>query len=178
MKHEGILSHQKHYSHPIFDDYGTFQFSSRIIDKENDIIVTPLDSFSFKSTILFQNKYKTPAEKHNKSLHQQPLLLNDTDVTKDDDDHTNTGIPKSVTLASKDRLNDTSPTPTYHIHKAILQLPNKKLLKCELLLLIKQNLINSLQIFLKSYPSMTLPSLNTKNYFQVAAIHKRPSPTG
>ena len=30
---------------------------------------------------------QTPARKHNKSLHQQSLLLNDTDVTSDDYDH-------------------------------------------------------------------------------------------
>ena len=80
--------------------------------KVNDTIVTLLDSFAFRSIIPFQVKYKTPAKKHNKSLHQQYLLVNDTDVTSDDDDHTDTRIPKSVTLASNDQLNDTSPTPT------------------------------------------------------------------
>ena len=49
VQHEEILSHQKHNSHPILADYGTDQFSIRINDNGNDIIVKPLDSFSFKS---------------------------------------------------------------------------------------------------------------------------------
>ena len=56
-----ILPHQKHDSHLILADYGTDQFSIRITVKGNDIIVTPLDSFSFKSIIPFQNKCRTPA---------------------------------------------------------------------------------------------------------------------
>ena len=46
IKHEEVFPHQKHDSHPILEDYGTDQFSIRIIDKGNDIIVKPLNSFS------------------------------------------------------------------------------------------------------------------------------------
>ena len=60
---------------PIVAGYGTDQFSNRINDKCHDNIVKPLHSFSFKSTIPFQNKFKTPAKKHNKSLDQQSLFL-------------------------------------------------------------------------------------------------------
>ena len=95
IKHEEILPHQKHDSHPILADYGTDQFSIRINDKGNDIVVKPLQSFSFKSITLFQSKFKTPIKKNNKTLHQQSLLLNDTDVTSDDEDHIYTKIPKS-----------------------------------------------------------------------------------
>ena len=87
VKHEEILPHQKHDSHPILADYGTDQFSIRINDKGNDIVVKPLQSFSFKSITPFQTKFKTPIKKNNKTLHQQSLLLNDTDVTSDDEDH-------------------------------------------------------------------------------------------
>ena len=97
IKHEEILPHQKHDSHPILADYGTYQFSIRINDKGNDFIVKPLQSFSFKSVTLFHTKFKTPIKKNNKTLHQQSLLLNDTDVTSDDEDHINTRIPKSET---------------------------------------------------------------------------------
>ena len=69
MKHEEILSHQKHDSHPILADYGTDQFSIRINDKGNDIVVKPLKSFSFKSVTPFQTKFKTPIRKNNKTLH-------------------------------------------------------------------------------------------------------------
>ena len=95
IKHEEVLPHQKHDSHPILADYGTDQFSLRINDKGNDIIVKPLNSFSFNAITPFQTKFKAPAKKHNKSLHQQSLLLNDTDVTSDDEDHIYTRIPKT-----------------------------------------------------------------------------------
>ena len=95
IKHEEILPHQKHDSHPILADYGTDQFSIRINDKGNDIVVKPLQSFSFKSITPFQTKFRTPTKKNNKTLHQQSLLLNDTDVTSDDEDHIYTRIPKS-----------------------------------------------------------------------------------
>ena len=95
IKHEEILRHQKHDSHPILADYGTDQFSIRINDKGNDIVVKPLQSFSFKSLTPFQTKFKTPIKKNNKTFHQQSLLLNDTDVTSDDEDHIYTRIPKS-----------------------------------------------------------------------------------
>ena len=94
INHEEILPHQKHDSHPILADYGTDQFSIRIKDKGNDIVVKPLQSFSFKSLTPFQTKFKTPMKKNNITLHQS-LLLNDTDVTSDDEDHIYTRIPKS-----------------------------------------------------------------------------------
>ena len=87
IKHEEVLPHQKHDSHPILADYGTDQFSIRINDKGNDIVVKPLQSFSFKSITPFQTKFKTPIKKNNKTLHQQSFLLNVTDITSDDEDH-------------------------------------------------------------------------------------------
>ena len=38
IKHEEILPHQKHDSHPILADYGIDQLSIRINDKGNDIL--------------------------------------------------------------------------------------------------------------------------------------------
>ena len=102
IKHEEVLPHQKHDSHPILADYGTDQFSLRINDKGNDIIVKPLNSFSFNAITPFQTKFKAPVKKHNKSLHQQSLLLNDTDVTSDDEDHIYTRIPKDNSSFSPD----------------------------------------------------------------------------
>ena len=93
IKHEEVLPHQKHDSHPILADYGTDQFSLRINDKGNDIIVKPLNSSSFKAVTLFQTKFKTPI-KNIISLFINNLLLNDTDVTSDDDEHIYTRIPK------------------------------------------------------------------------------------
>ena len=71
IKHEEVLSHQKHDSHPILADYGTDQFSIRINDKGNDIFVNTLNSFSFKTITPFQTKFKTPIKNNNKSFHQQ-----------------------------------------------------------------------------------------------------------
>ena len=102
IKHEEILSHQKHDSHPILADYGTDQFSIRINDKGIDIVVKTLQSFSFKSITPFQTKFKTPIRKNNKSLHQQSLLLNDTNITSDDEDHIYTRIPKYDSSFSTD----------------------------------------------------------------------------
>ena len=69
IKHEEVIPHQKHDSHPILADYGTHQFSIRINDKGNDIFVKSLHSFSFKSVTPFQTKFKTPFKTNNKSLH-------------------------------------------------------------------------------------------------------------
>ena len=87
IKHEEKLPHQKHDSHPILADHGTDQFSIRINDKGNDIVFKPLQSFSIKYVTPFQTKFKTPNKKNNKTLHQQSLLLNDTNITSDDEDH-------------------------------------------------------------------------------------------
>ena len=104
------LPHQKHNSHLFLADYGTDQFSNSINYKGNDIVVKSLDSVSVKSIIPFQNKFKTPAEEHKKYRHQYSLLLNETDVTSDDN-IINTGIPNSVTFSSSDHLKDTYQTP-------------------------------------------------------------------
>ena len=58
IQYEEILR-QKHDSHPILAEYGTYQIYNRTNDKDKDIFVKPLDSFSFKSIIPFQNKNKT-----------------------------------------------------------------------------------------------------------------------
>ena len=102
IKHEEVLLHQKHDSHPILADYGTDQFSLRINDNGNDIIVKPLNSFSFNAITPFQTKFKAPVKKHNTSLHQQSLLPNDTDVTSDDEDRIYTRIPKDNSSFSPD----------------------------------------------------------------------------
>ena len=94
IKHEEDLPHQKNDSHPIFAEYGTDQFSIRINDKENYIIVKPLTSFLFKFVTPFQTNFKAPIKKNNKKLHKQSLLLNNTDLTSDDEDHIHTRIPK------------------------------------------------------------------------------------
>ena len=53
IQHEEILPHQKHDSRPILADYGTDQFSIRVNDKGNDVIVKPLNSIAFKSVTQF-----------------------------------------------------------------------------------------------------------------------------
>ena len=60
IKHEELLPHQKHDSHPIIADFGTDHFSIRFNDKGNDNVVKHLHSFSFKSVTPFQTKFKTP----------------------------------------------------------------------------------------------------------------------
>ena len=110
IQHEEILPRQKHDSYRIFADYGTDQFSMCTNDKGYDTIVAPLDSFSFKSIIPNQNKLKTTAKKHNKSLRQKSLLPNVysllTDVTSDDDDHI-------CHISSTDQLNESTHSSTF-----------------------------------------------------------------
>ena len=159
IEHEEILPHQKHDSHPILADYGTDQFSFRINDKGNDIVVKPLKSFSFNSITPFQTKFKTPIKKKNKTLHQQALLLNDTDVTSDDENHIYTRIPKS----------DSS-----FLHDTTLQTENYSTLK-QLTPNITQKSVSAINVQ-PNLPSLThspqiIPFYDTsffkyKNYFQ------------
>ena len=102
IKDEETLPHQKHDSHPILADYGTDHISIRNNDKGNDIVVKPLPSFSLKSVTPFQTKFKTPNKKNNKTLHQQSLLLKDTDIISDDEDHLYTRIQKYDSSFSTD----------------------------------------------------------------------------
>ena len=117
IKHEEDLPHQKHDSHPILADYGINQFSLRNNDKGNDIILKPLNSFSFKAVAPFQSKFKTPIKKHKKSFHQQSLLLNDTDVTNDDDEHIYTRIPKNDSPFSNENTLSKTPEETFSTKK-------------------------------------------------------------
>ena len=68
INHQEIFPHQKNDSHPTLADYGSDQLSIRINDKGNDIILKPLNSFSFKFVSLFQTKFETPLEKQLISL--------------------------------------------------------------------------------------------------------------
>ena len=104
IKHEEVLPHQTHDSHPILADFGTGQFSICINDKGNVIIVKPLSSFSFKSVTPFQTKFKTSVKKNTKSLHKQSHLLNNTDITSDDEEHIYTRIPKQELSFTTDNI--------------------------------------------------------------------------
>ena len=109
VKHEEIKYNQKNDCHPILADYGDDQFSIRINNKEEDIHIKPLESFSFKSIVPFESKYKRPTKNQTKSLLQQSTILNDTDILSDDDEPTqpqkgknqNTYISKEQTLAKQ-----------------------------------------------------------------------------
>ena len=61
-KHEEGLPHQENDTHPILAEYGTKQFSIRIKDKGKDIIVKPLNFFSFNSITPFQTKFRAPVK--------------------------------------------------------------------------------------------------------------------
>ena len=99
IKHEEVLPHRKHDSHPILAGYGLDRFSIRINDKDKDI----------KSVTPFQTKFKTPIEKNNNSLHQQSLLLDDTDITSDDEGYLYSRVPKqNSTFTTDTTLQDTT----------------------------------------------------------------------
>ena len=67
VKHEEIKYNQKNDCHPILADYGDDQFSIRINNKGEDIHIKPLDSFSFKSIVPLESKFKKPT-KNQKNL--------------------------------------------------------------------------------------------------------------
>ena len=160
IKHEEILPQQKHDSDPILAEYGKDQFSIRINDKGNDIVGKPFHSFSFKSVTHFQTKFKTPIKKNNKTLHQQSLLLNDTDVTSDDEDHIYTRIPKYDSSLSTDPiLQENYSTPR--------KFPSNTQRKPLLQKMYKHTLHLS-HIAHKIYLFMILPSSNTKITFKAS----------
>ena len=81
--------------------YINFQYESMI--KETICLLKSLNSFSYKSVTPFQTKFKTPVKKDNNFLHQQSLLLNDTDITSDDEEHIYTRIPKHNSSFTTDK---------------------------------------------------------------------------
>ena len=91
-KQEEVVPRQRHNSHSILTDYDIHHFFMHNNEKGNDIIITPLNSFFFKSNTLFQtNPQKTI--KNQKSLHEQSLLLKDSEAICDDEGHMYTTIP-------------------------------------------------------------------------------------
>ena len=77
---------KKNDCHPILADYGDDHFSIRINNKGADIHIKPLDSFSFRSIVPFESKYKRPTTNQAKSHLQQSTILNDTDILSDEDE--------------------------------------------------------------------------------------------
>ena len=164
IKHEEKLPHQKHDSHPILADCGTDQFSIHINDKGNDIVVKPLQSFSFKSVTPFQTKFKTSIKKNNKTLHQQSLLLNDTDIVSDDEDHIYTRIPKTDSSFS---IDTTLQPETYStLKQSTLNIPQESTSAINV-----QTNSSSTTLFSITHYSQIIPFFDTyffkyKNYFQ------------
>ena len=85
------------------------QFSLIMVQTKSLFVsmIKEMTLLSFKNITPFQTKFKTPIKKNNKTLHQQSLLLNDTDVTSNDEDHIYTRIPKSDSSFIQD-----TPLPT------------------------------------------------------------------
>ena len=79
----------------------SFQY---ILKTKKDVIFAHLNSFSYKSINLFQTKIETLIKNHNKSFHQQSFLLNDTDITSDDDEQVYTRFPKVISNILSDTI--------------------------------------------------------------------------
>ena len=89
--------------------------------KETILLSNLHTPFPFKSVTPFQTKFKTPFKKNKKSLHQQSLILNDSDITSDDEEHIYTRIPETDSTFTVDKSlhdetystkqNSTSTTP-------------------------------------------------------------------
>ena len=64
VKHETVQPSQRDDCHPILADFSNDQFSIRLRNKDEDVTVKPLDSFSFKAVKPFQQQYKPPVKKN------------------------------------------------------------------------------------------------------------------
>ena len=95
VKHEEIKYNQINDCHPILADYGDDQFSIRINTKGEDIHMKRLVSFSFRSIVPFESKYKRPTKNQAKLLLQQSTILNDTDILSDEDEPTQSQSTKN-----------------------------------------------------------------------------------
>ena len=73
VKHETVQPSLKDDCHPILADYSKDQFSIPINYKGEDVIVKPLDAFSFKAGKSFQQQYKPPVRKNNETFYNNPL---------------------------------------------------------------------------------------------------------
>ena len=127
VKHEEIKYNQKNDSHPILAEYGDDQFSIRINDKGEDIHIKPLDSFSFKSIVPFQSKYKRPTKNQTKSLLHQSTILNDTDILSEEDEP-NISKNDEPNLSKNDEPNlskNTKNQITNKEHTLAIQYPTK-----------------------------------------------------
>ena len=80
---------------PNLVDYGDDQFTLRSQDKGNTVTNTPLDSLSLQSVSSFTNKYKKLLKNKVKPLLQQNPLLNETDLSEDDNPVTKS-IPHQI----------------------------------------------------------------------------------
>ena len=75
---------------------------------ETTLLLNRYNPSHSKSITPFQIKFKTPLKRNNETLHQQSLLLNDTDVTSDDEDHIlpdfqNLTLPSNMTQHYKQK---------------------------------------------------------------------------
>ena len=158
IKHEEIPPHQKHDSHPILADYGTDQFSIRINDKGNDIIVKLLQSFSFKSVTPFQTKFETPIKRTKKHFTNN-LFYSMTRILLATMKIMYTQKFQNLKLLSRQ---------IQHYKTIILLLKNQHLKhhNKSLLQSMYKLTLHLSHIVHKLYPSMILPSLNTKTLFK------------
>ena len=84
IKHKTVLPPQKDHCYLILADFRNEQISILIRDKGENIITKPLDSISFEAIKPFQIQYKNPIKKYTETLIQQSAMLNDTDITDND----------------------------------------------------------------------------------------------
>ena len=101
IKHEEVLSHQKHGNHRILTNYGTDQFPIRIINKGNTVVAKFWDSFFYEYFTAFQTKLKTPIKS-----------ITNFFTFSDDEDHIYTRIPKDWTpfTPNKTLIDENFPT--------------------------------------------------------------------
>ena len=94
---EMFLLHKKSIRIPFSADFTIDQFCIRNINKGENIIIKPLDSFSSEAVRPFKSQSKKSNKINAKTFLQQSAICNDTDVT-DNDDHIDKSINKLMIL--------------------------------------------------------------------------------
>ena len=77
--------HKKTIVIPFLAVFGNDQFSICIKGEGKNIIIDPLDWISIEAAKTLQQQYKKPINKNTQALLQQSTILNDSDITNNDD---------------------------------------------------------------------------------------------
>ena len=101
--------HKKAIVIPFLAGFGNDQSSICTKGEGKNIIIDPLDWISFEAAKTLQLQYKKPINKNTQTLFQQSAILNDSDITNNDDPIEKT-LPQNGDVFSPDLLSKKNPS--------------------------------------------------------------------